>query len=214
MLIVNEIQYICDVITEALQDEPDIEVIDAVPTIAEAMKYVPNSDVVLVSTRLRDNGAIELTEKISEQYEETKILAMGLPEKYQTIERYIEAGADGIIDRNESMEDVVDHIHASHRGKAYLSPDATYRLMTKVAEYSQLLADIEVGVDEISLLTPRESEILELIGKGFSNQRIADQLHIELGTVKNHVHSVLNKLDVNSRVDAAAYLAVVKSTET
>jgi DNA-binding NarL/FixJ family response regulator len=136
---------------------------------------------------------------------------MGLSENYQQIESYIEAGADGIVNRDDSVDDLVDHIRASYHDKALLSPKVAYRLMSKVAEFSQLLEDIDVGIDEISQLTPREREILELISKGQSNQEIADQLFIELGTVKNHVHSILKKLNVNSRVDAAAYLAVVKS---
>lgn len=213
VLIVNEVQFVCDVISRALEDEPEINVIASATTVKDAMKYVPDCDVVLVSTRLADNGAVTLTEGISKKYTDTKVLAMGLSEKYQQIERYIEAGADGIVHKDDSMDDLIDHIHASYHEKAHLSPEVAYRLMSKVAEFSQLLDDIEVGIDEISQLTPREREILELVGKGLSNQEIADQLYIELGTVKNHVHSILKKLNVNSRVDAAAYLAVVKSRE-
>jgi DNA-binding NarL/FixJ family response regulator len=213
VLIVNEVQFVCDVISRALEDEPEINVIASATTVEDALKHVANSDVVLVSTKLADNGALTLTEGISQQHANTKVLAMGVSEKYQQVERYIEAGADGIVHKDDSVDDLVDHIHASHSEKAYLSPKVAYRLMSKVAEFSQLLDDVELGIDEISQLTPREREILELIGKGLSNQEIADQLYIELGTVKNHVHSILKKLDVNSRLDAAAYLAVVKSRE-
>ena len=59
-------------------------------------------------------------------------------------------------------------------------------------------------------LTPREREILELIGEGLTNQEIADRLVIEVGTVKNHVHNILQKLDVSSRQDAAAYLSFIE----
>lgn len=214
VLIVNEVKFVCDVISRALEDEPGIEVVATATTIDEALKLVPSSDVVLVSTKLADGGAMKLTEKVSQDFRDTKVLAMGLSEKYQQIEDYIEAGADGIVHRDDSMDDLVDHIRASYEDKALLSPKIAYRLMSKVAEFAQLLDDVEVGVDEISQLTPREQEILELIGKGLSNQEIADQLYIELGTVKNHVHSILQKLNVNSRVDAAAYLALVKARES
>lgn len=211
VLIVNEVQFVCDVISRVLEDEPNIDVIAKATTVKDALKYISDSDVVLVSTKLSGNGALALTEEISQQYANTKVVAMGLSERYQQIENYIEAGADGIIHKDDSMDDLIDHIHASHNEKAHLSPRVAYRLMSKVAEFAQLLDDIEVGIDEISQLTPREQEVLELIGKGLSNQEIADQLFIELGTVKNHVHSILKKLNVSSRVDAAAYLAVLKT---
>jgi len=213
VLVVNEVQFVCDVISRALEDEPEIDVIASATTLEEAVKYIEKSDVVLVSTKLSENGALNIMETISQQYEDTKVLAMGLSERYQQIEKYIEAGADGIVHKDDSVDDLIDHIHASFSEKAYLSPKVAYKLMTKVAEFAQLLEDIEVGVDEISQLTPREREILELVGQGLSNQEIADKLFIELGTVKNHVHSILKKLNVNSRVDAAAYLAVVKTRE-
>lgn len=213
VLVVEEVQFLCDVIARALEDEPDIQVIAKATTVDGALDHVPGSDVVLVSTKLSKDGALGLIEKIRHQFPKTKVLAMGLSEKYQQIENYIEAGADGIVNKDDSMDDLVSHIHASYHEEAYLSPSVAYHLMSKVAQFAQLLDDIEVGIDEISELTPREQEILELIGKGFSNQKIANQLVIELGTVKNHVHNILKKLNVNSRVDAAAYLAVVKSRE-
>ena len=67
--------------------------------------------------------------------------------------------------------------------------------------------------ERLRTLTPREREVLELVAHDLSNQEIAERLFIEVGTVKNHVHSILKKLNVNSRVDAAAYLAVVKTRE-
>ena len=83
--------------------------------------------------------------------------------------------------------------------------------MARVSELTDLLTIVESGTPEdYSDLTPRELEILELIAKGYSNQKIADHLYIEVGTVKNHVHNILNKLDVRTREDAAAYLAIIK----
>jgi len=83
--------------------------------------------------------------------------------------------------------------------------------MTRVTELTDLLTVVESGMPEdYSDLTPRELEILELIANGYSNQKIANRLFIEVGTVKNHVHNILNKLDVSTREDAAAYLAIIK----
>jgi DNA-binding NarL/FixJ family response regulator len=74
-----------------------------------------------------------------------------------------------------------------------------------------MFSEIENSVVADAELTPREIEVLELLGKNKTNQEIAECLVIEVGTVKNHVHSILDKLNVNSRGEAAAYLAFIKS---
>ena len=74
---------------------------------------------------------------------------------------------------------------------------------------AQVFSNVENSVAEEAGLTTRELEVLELIGEGLTNQQIAKQLVIEVGTVKNHVHSILDKLNVSSRGEAAAYLAFI-----
>jgi DNA-binding NarL/FixJ family response regulator len=73
-----------------------------------------------------------------------------------------------------------------------------------------MFADLETGIVENAGLTPRELEVLELLGQNLTNQEIAEHLVIEVGTVKNHVHSILDKLNVNTRDEAATYLALIK----
>lgn len=101
-------------------------------------------------------------------------------------------------------------MRAVQSGEALVSPNIAAALMSRVSELAQLFADVESGLNEAADLTPRECEILGLIGQGLTNQEIADRLVIEVGTVKNHVHSILQKLEVGNRRDAAAYLAVIE----
>jgi two-component system nitrate/nitrite response regulator NarL len=126
------------------------------------------------------------------------------------LHRYVEAGANGYVLKDNSVDELLTRIRVAYREKALVSPKIVAALMSRVTEWAQLFADIEAGISESADLTPREREILELIGQGLTNQEIADSLFIEVGTVKNHVHNILQKLDVSSRQDAAAYLAVVK----
>ena len=81
-----------------------------------------------------------------------------------------------------------------------------------VKRYQGMFADLEIGVVESADLTPRELEVLELLGQNMTNHEIAEHLVIEVGTVKNHVHSILNKLNVNTRSEAAAYLALINQS--
>ena len=210
VLLVNEMRLVSNVIASVLEDEPDIKVVGRAASVDEALALATESDVVLVSTRLPHSGALKLTSAIAEADPSVKVLVLGLGESKERVLRYVEAGADGYVLKNDSVDDLLRHIRAAQRGKALVSPKIAAALMSRVTELAQLFAEIESGLSESADLTPREREILELIGQGLTNQQIADRLIIEVGTVKNHVHSILQKLDVSSREDAASYLALIR----
>lgn len=210
VLLVNEIRLMSNVIGSVLEDEPDPEVVGGVTSLDEALLLVPESDVVLVSTHLPEDGALKLTSTIAEAHPSVKVLVLGLAETKGQVLQYIEAGADGYVLKDDSVGDLLSRIRAAQSGEALVSPNNAAALMSRVGELAQLFADVESGLSEAADLTPREREILELIGQGLTNQEIADHLVIEVGTVKKHVHSILQKLDVGNRQDAAAYLAVIE----
>ena len=82
-------------------------------------------------------------------------------------------------------------------------------MMERLADLAQMFSNVENSVTDDAGLTARELEVLELIGEGLTNQQISEQLVIEVGTVKNHVHNILDKLNVSSRGEAAAFLAFI-----
>lgn len=206
VLLVTEIQLIGNLVATLLEDEHDIHVIGYVTTVDAALTQSGGADVILVSSRLPDDGALELTATIAERHPEVKVLAFGLAESKARVLQYVEAGADGYVTKDDSVEDLLRRIRAAYADKAVVTPEIAAALMSRVSKYAQLLSEVQSGVHEGADLTPREVEVLELIGEGLTNQEIAHRLVIEVGTVKNHVHSILQKLDVNSREDAATYL--------
>ena len=212
LLLVNESGLIGNVISAALEDEPDIKVVASVTNADEALKVVQeqNIDVALVSTRLPDQGALKLTSAITKLAPSTKVLALGLTEEKKRVLRYVEAGAIGYILKDQSLEDLIETVRAAQDGKVFVSPQIAAAMMERLSDLARLFSDIENNVTDTTSLTARELEVLELIGKGFTNQQIAENLVIEIGTVKNHVHSILEKLDVRTRSEAAAYLAFIK----
>jgi DNA-binding NarL/FixJ family response regulator len=104
--------------------------------------------------------------------------------------------------KDDSIDELLQKIRAIHRGEAPVSPQIAAALMERVAELRELCDEL-VGPENPGALTPREREVLELLKQKFSNQEIADRLVIELGTVKNHVHNILKKLNLSSRRDVA-----------
>jgi DNA-binding NarL/FixJ family response regulator len=213
VLLVNEMSLVSNVIASVLEDESDIEVVGRATSVDEALDRVGECDVVLASTRLPDNGALRLTQAVVESDPSVSVVVLGVSRSPAEVLQYVEAGADGYVLRDSSVDDLLRRVRAAHRGRAIVSPRVASALMSRVTELAQLFARVEGSINESADLTPREVEVLHLVGEGLSNSEIADRLYIETGTVKNHVHSILEKLDVNSREEAAAYLAVVKGSK-
>ena len=211
ILLVNDIQLISNVIAASLEDEPDITIVDCVSSAEDALRSIQEQeiDVALVSTRLPNQGALEFTKNIAKISPSTKVLALGLSEDKNQVLRFIEAGASGFVLKDNSVDELIENIRAAKDKKAFVSPEIASAIMNRLTELTQLLLDCGNSFPDEADLTPRELEILELISRRMTNQQIAGELVIEVGTVKNHVHSILNKLDVGSRSDASAYLAFI-----
>ncbi|MEO8355204.1 MAG: response regulator transcription factor [Chloroflexota bacterium] len=211
LLLVNEIRLMGNVIVAALEDESDINVVACVTSYDDAIQLVREMDVdvALVSTRLPDNGGLRLTSAIAEIAPSTKVLALGLTEEKKRVLRYVEAGASGYILKDDSLEDLIGIVRATQEGKVFVSPEIAAAMMERLTDLAQMFAGLENNLTDTTALTTREMEVLELISKGYTNQQIAQNLVIEVGTVKNHVHNILEKLNVSSRAEAATYLAFI-----
>jgi DNA-binding NarL/FixJ family response regulator len=212
ILIVNETQLISSVIASILEDEPDFQVIGSTMSVDEAVLLAKKCDIALVSTRLPENDALKLTKNLAEDCPYVKILVLGLAESESEILGFIEAGAAGYVLKDDSVDALLRNIRAAYNNEALISPEIAAALVVRVSELANLFST-GVGFTESIELTPREREVLALISKDFSNQEIAQRLVIEVGTVKNHVHNILEKLNVSSRQDAAAYWLIISSYE-
>jgi DNA-binding NarL/FixJ family response regulator len=212
VLVVDRSHLIGSVMTSVLKEEPDMQVVGSATSVDEAFRLVhsSNCDVVLVSTNLPDGGALDLAKELQTD-SETKVVIIGVPEQQEIILQYVEAGAEGYVLRKDSEDDLLEKIRAVHAGEALISPEIAALLISRVAELVDARPSVESEMDRFAELTPREQEVLDLIGKDLSNQQIAERLVIEVGTVKNHVHSILSKLDVRSRRDAAIYWDVIRN---
>jgi DNA-binding NarL/FixJ family response regulator len=126
-----------------------------------------------------------------------------MPDQEDTLLEWAEAGVAGFVPREASMEDLIVTLVCAVRGEFRCSPQFAGRLLGRLRQHGHV--DLQAPVDE-NPLTPRECEIVSLIDRGLSNKAIAASLGIEMATVKNHVHNLLEKLHVHRRGEAAARL--------
>lgn len=207
--LVNAIRVLSNVMAAVLDPEPDIRIVGRTTTF-EGLELAQQCDVLLVSTLVPDDAAFRITQAVVQANLPVKVVILGLAEAGEEVLRHIEAGASGYILPDDSVDDLLVKIRATYDGQALISPEIAALLMSRVSELAQVPAETGDTPDKSVDLTPREREVLQLIGQGLSNQEIAEHLVIEIGTVKNHVHSLLEKLNVSSRRDAVRFLAQMK----
>ncbi len=211
ILIADDSGLICDAMRTILDQEKGIYVVGCARTLEEANFLMPHADLLLVGPALDGDSTIDFVRSAQNAHQDKKVIVVGIRNQTDLITQYIEAGAVGYVLRQESMSKLVEKIHAVQEGQALVSPDVVMHLMRRLAHLAQQPftggwgVEMTAGLHE---LTAREREVLSLIGAGYSNREIADQLVIGWGTVKNHVHSILKKLETNSRHEAAAIYRV------
>ncbi len=208
--LVNSIRILANVIAAVLENEPDVDVVGYATTLDEALDLAPHCDLLVVSTRLPNNGALRVTQAVAQANLPTKVLILGLAESKEEVLHYVEAGATGYVLQDDSVDALLAKLRSTYAGTAMISPEIAGALLSRVAELAQDNDRAKAAPNASIELTAREREILSLIGQGLTNQQIAEQLTIEVGTVKNHVHRILNKLNVADRQSAASYLDLLQ----
>ena len=213
VLLVIEAPLIGNIFASVLNDQADMQVAGCVACVSDALTSLRSHpvQVAVVSVGLPDQGALELIGALADQAPATKVLALGLSEDDQSHTlRYIEAGAVGYILKDSSLDEFLAAIRLAHRGEAHVSTKMAGALMERLSRLARMFAGAGQRMDGDVRLTSRELEVLRCISQGLTNQEIAARLVVEVGTVKNHVHNILEKLNVSSRDEAASYLAFVK----
>jgi DNA-binding NarL/FixJ family response regulator len=213
VLLVIEIRLIGNIFASVLDEEADIKVAGCMTTLEDALRFIETQEVniVLVSTGLPNQGALEFTRTVIDRALSMKVLALGLSEENKNEAlRYIESGACGFILKDSSVNELIEAIRLAQRGEAQVSSKIAGAMMERLFYLSRMFYAVENKLDGDVRLTSRELEVLQFIGEGLTNQEIAARLVVEVGTVKNHVHSILEKLNVSNRDEAATYLAFIK----
>ena len=159
-------------------------------------------DVVVVDTATHE-GPLSLRTVVSTL--QAPIVVLGAPDEERDVIALAELGVVGFVERDASLNELVGAVISAAEGEASFPPRIATTLLRRVS--SAATQRVETNV---SSLTAREREIVQLIAEGLSNKEIARSLYIEVATVKNHVHNILEKLQVSRRTDAVARLRLIE----
>lgn len=215
VFVVDRIRLACEAVAVVFGRTQDLQVVGFAQDVELALAELATlaCDLVLLNANLKEGGALQLLTTVRQQQPDTKVIVVGLPNTEAVIMRYIEAGAIGYTLLEDSLDELLMRIRAAFNEEAIVAPEVAVALIDRLANLSDLLADVGVTPEHYDNLTDREGQILELIADGLTNHEIADELTIEVGTVKNHIHSIFDKLNLSNRKDAAIYLSLLQQHE-
>jgi len=205
ILLVEDNRILRDGITALLDKEKDFTVTGLSDggrdVVAMTRKVKPH--VVLLDLGLESKNGLEIVENLKKEFPGIKIIGMGLAPSQADIMEFVQAGADGFILKDATLEDVANTIRSVSAGRIVLPSSMTTSLFFQIAEHALLKG--KRNLRGATRMTQREKEIIALISDGMSNKQIASNLNIATFTVKSHVHNILEKLELQSRLQIARY---------
>ncbi len=197
----------------------EFRVVGAVKSVKEALQIVTESppDVVLLDLKVlsgqgsveepRIEAGLEAIRAMRRLSPSTKIVVLSAYHRPEHVAQAVESGAVGYVSKSRSSDEVLESVRQAHVGQVSLHPEIAQELLKYLQKPEE--------VDPLALdpLTSRECEVLQLLAEGKTNQEIANQLQISVGTVKKHVTNILDKMHLRSRVEAALYWRSHKGAE-
>ncbi|MEV6640957.1 response regulator transcription factor [Amycolatopsis sp. NPDC051371] len=200
VLLVDDHELVRRGLRDLLGDEPDIEVVAEASSVEEALAVAMHvePEVAVVDVRLGDGDGITLCRELRSKPNPPACLMLTAFDDEEAMVGAIMAGAAGYLLKQVRGQDVVYAVREVAAGRSLLDPVSTARVLDKMRH---------PPTDELATLTERERDVLELIGQGLSNREIAERLFLAEKTVKNYVTSVLAKLGMQRRTQAAAWIA-------
>ncbi len=204
VLVVDDHEVVRQGLVALLDRRPGFEVVAQAGSVAESIEQarLHQPDIVVMDVRLPDGSGVEACRAIRDELPATRVIMLTSFPDDEAVLSAIVAGASGYLLKQIRARDLVAALEAVGRGESLLDPAVTERVLERIRRIA--LGDTN---DELSVLTPQERKILMLVAEGKTNKEIAADVFLSDKTVKNYVSSILSKLNLERRAQAAAFVA-------
>ena len=204
VMLVDDHEVVRQGLRALLEAEGDIEVVTEADSEQSAVSLASahRPDVVVMDVRMPGGSGVEACRAIRDAQPETQVIMLTSFSDDEALFNSIMAGAAGFVLKQIRGRDLVDAIRKVGAGKSLLDPDVTKRVLERLRK-----AKFDDQDPKLARLSPQEQRILDLIGEGLTNREIAERIHLSDKTVKNYVSTILQKLEVARRAEAASYVA-------
>lgn len=208
VMLVDDHEVVRQGLRALLEGEDGIEVVAEADSGRSAVDVarVHHPDVLIMDVRMPDVGGVEACRQIRAESPGTQVIMLTSYSDDEALFNSIMAGAAGFVLKQIRGHDLVEAIRTVGRGDSLLDPGVTKRVLERLRK-----AKFEDEDPKLARLSPQEERILEMIGEGLTNRQIAGRIHLSDKTVKNYVSSILQKLEVARRVEAASYITRVRA---
>jgi DNA-binding NarL/FixJ family response regulator len=194
-----------DAVTSVLESQDDLVVValaaDGIQAIREAERTEP--DVAIVDVNLPNSDGIHTTAAVRDRVPNCRVLVLADGDDHTSLVNAVEAGASGFLTRMAPLTDLIEATRMLHRGESAIPGRLLGGLLTSLVKRRHQQAR---ALRSALSLTPREREVLGMVAEGADNDQIAQRLVISPQTVRTHIHNLLTKLEVHSRLEAAAFV--------
>jgi len=205
LLLIEDNRLLRDGIIAMLKSQRDIKIIAASgnneSTIINIRRLKPN--IILLDSGLRSRNSLALVEVVKKDFPNAKAVVMDLAPVQGDINLFVKAGASGFILKDATLDDFLATIRAVAEGSIVIPPNLTDSLLTKIVEHA--LKGGKIKLKEAVRMTKREREVIGLIGDGLSNKEIGKMMRVSNFTVKSHIHNIMEKLALHTRLEVANY---------
>jgi DNA-binding NarL/FixJ family response regulator len=204
LLVVDDHEVVRQGLVAMLDRRPNFQVVAEAGTVAEAIEMARRfqPELVIMDVRLPDGSGIEACREIRAEFPSTRVVMLTSYPDEEAVFSAIVAGASGYLLKQVRARDLVAALEAVGRGESLLDPAVTEKVLERVRRIASGGAN-----DELAQLTSQEQKILMLVAEGKTNKEIAAEVYLSDKTVKNYVSSILSKLNLQRRAQAAAYVA-------
>jgi DNA-binding NarL/FixJ family response regulator len=215
ILVIEDNRLLRDGIASILKKQSDMHVVatfgDGENILLMMGKFKPN--LVLLDLGLRNQNSLQIVKLSKEHFPETKIIVMDLIPLQADVFEFVQAGVSGFILKDASIAEFLKTIRSVYQGAQILPPHLTGSLFSQIVEHA-LNGSKPSAIVESTRMTKREKQVIELIADGSTNKEIAQRLHLSTYTVKSHVHNILEKLALSTRVQIAKHAHFTDSYQT
>lgn len=214
LLLIEDNRLLRDGINSILKPHKDIVIIaasgDAKNTLVKISKLKPN--VVLLDLGLRSQNSLHVVEIVKKDFPLAKIIIMDLAPVQADILQFVKAGANGFILKDASLNDFLITIRSVSEGATVLPPTLVDSLFSQIVDHA--IREGKSKLKESVRMTKREIEVIELLSMGMSNKEIGQKTHISTYTVKSHIHNIMEKLALHTRLEIANYSYTTDTLKT
>ena len=205
VLLIEDNRLLREGIEAMLNEQEDIKALSASgngDAFAKAEKLKPH--VVLLDLGLKNQNSLKVVGQIKRKLPGTEVIVMDLIPVHSDVVEFVKAGVSGFILKDATLDDFLHTIRTVAKGAKVLPAPLTNSLFSHIVEHAVQAGKVDELIDSVRM-TRREQGVIELIALGSSNKEIATELNIAVHTVKSHVHNILEKLALHTRLELASF---------